>query len=162
VQLFSVFKKLWFRGGGKMNPKRMMASVPDALIWTFLFAVLYGFGKSIGIAIFILSFLLVQYFKRWRPKKVVKKTISEQFKDQFLKLEENEKNKFLNILNPNQRYQYEQFINANSLEEKERLFQVMRRMNLTDKFYKWTKMVGIAVTDVTINDTEKINKQEKQ
>lgn len=145
-----------------MNPKKMMASVPDALIWTFLFAVLYGLGKSIGIGIFVLAFLLVQYYKRWRPKKAVKKTISEQFKEQFLKLEENEKNKFLNILNPNQRYQYEQFINANSLDEKERLFQVMQRMKLTDKFYKWAKTVGITALDITVNEEKQIKKEDEQ
>ena len=132
-----------------MDSKRMMKSIPDALIWTFAFVVLYGALKSIGIAVFLLVFLLVQYYKRWKPKKVVEKTPSEQFKEQLLKLQENEKNKFLNILNANQKYQYEQFIISNNLDEKERLFKVLQQMKLTDKFYKWAKMVGISAIDIT-------------
>lgn len=145
-----------------MGSKKMMSSVPDALIWTFLFAVLYGVGKSIGIGVFVLAFLLVQYYKRWRPKKASKKTISEQFKEQFLKLEENEKNKFLNILNPNQKYQYEQFISSNNIAESERLFQVMQRMKLTDKFYKWAEAAGIVAIDITVNAPEQKKEEDKQ
>lgn len=132
-----------------MDSKRMMKSVPDALIWAFAFIVLYGALKTIGIAVFVLAFLLAQYYKRWKPKKMVKKIPSEQFREQILKLQENEKNKFLNILNANQRYQYEQFIISDNLDEKERLFKVLQQMKLTDKFYKWAKMVGIPVIDIT-------------
>lgn len=42
-------ENLFDKGEGKMDPKKMMKSVPDALIWTVLFAVLYGTLKSIGI-----------------------------------------------------------------------------------------------------------------
>lgn len=133
-----------------MDAKKMMKSVPDALIWTALFVVLFGVLKSIGIAVFVLVFLLVQYYKRWRPQSIVKKTISEQFEQQLLKLQESEKNKFLNILNANQRYQYEQFLIVKTIDEKERLFMVLQQMKLIDKFYKWESMVGIEVRDIRV------------